>query len=100
MFARMSGYHLIVLGITLQQNTPIRGSNGIVRYYPAVDEWKTSGLLIRGFGVRVPGGAPVLTWCCTRFGRPRGGRFGAMFAPRLLVSPDLVPRAVLGGLAH
>src|SRR5712692_9841824 len=60
---------------------------------------RNSALLIRGFGVRVPGGAPVLTWCYTRFGRPRGGRFGAMFAPRLLVSPDLVPQAVLVGLA-
>ena len=25
-------------------------------------ETQNSGLLIRGFGVRVPGGAPVLTW--------------------------------------
>src|SRR6266851_3621295 len=60
---------------------------------------RNSALLIRGFGVRVPGGAPVLTWCYTRFGRPRGGRFGAMFAPRLLVSPDLVPRAAVVGPA-
>src|SRR6266700_1128413 len=57
------------------------------------------GLLIRGFGVRVPGGAPVLTWGFTRFGSPREGRFRPMFAPRLLVSPDLVPRAALVGLA-
>jgi len=56
-------------------------------------------LLIRGFGVRVPGGAPILTWGYTHFGSPREGRFGAMFAPRLLVSPDLVPRAALAGLA-
>src|SRR5712691_3580771 len=56
---------------------------------------RNSRLLIRGFGVRVPGGAPVLTWVFTRFGSPREGRFRPMFAPRLLVSPDLVPRAVL-----
>jgi hypothetical protein len=51
---------------------------------------QSNGLLIRGFAVRVPGGAPALTWCYTRSGSPREGRFGAMFAPRLLVSPDLV----------
>ena len=59
-------------------------------------------LLIRGFGVQVAGGAPVLTWAYTRSRSPREARFGAMFAPRLLVmlvSPDLVHRAVLVGLA-
>jgi hypothetical protein len=58
-----------------------------------------SGLLIRGFGVQVPGGAPVLTWGYASSGLPREGRFGAMFAPRLLVSPDLVDRTVPAGLA-
>src|SRR5207245_206955 len=75
------------------------GSYAQVRTLVTAPERQSSGLLIRGFGVQVPGGAPALTWAYTRFGRPRGGRFGAMFAPRLLVSPDLVPRAVLGGLA-
>ena len=37
--------------------------------------------------VRVPGGAPVLTWGVTRSGSPREGRLRPMFAPRLLVSP-------------
>jgi hypothetical protein len=60
---------------------------------------RSSLLLIRGFGVQVPGGAPVLTWSFTRSGSPREGRFWAMFAPRLLVSPDLVPRADLVSLA-
>ncbi len=46
-------------------------------------------LLIRGFGVRVPGGAPVLTWCFYRLFSLVGIRFPAMFARRLLVSPDL-----------
>src|SRR5262249_43378270 len=53
----------------------------------------SSGLLIRGFGVQVPGGAPggpVLTWGYPRSGCPREARFLAMFSPRLLVSPDLV----------
>ena len=30
-------------------------------------ELATLKLLIRGFGVRVPGGAPVLAWCFFRF---------------------------------
>jgi len=61
-------------------------------------EFLSGGLLIRGFGVRVPGGEPVLTWCYTYLGWPRGGRFGAMFAPRLLVSPDLVAPTALADL--
>jgi hypothetical protein len=50
------------------------------------------GLLTRGFGVRVPGGAPVLTW---GYIRPRSfclGRFRPVVAPWLLVSLDLVAR--------
>src|SRR5215469_2786962 len=54
---------------------------------------QSSGLLIRGFGVQVPGGAPVLTWPYTDLGCPEVARFWAMFAPRLLVSLDLVDRA-------
>ena len=42
--------------------------------------------------VQVPGDAPILTWGYTHFGSPRDGRFVAMFAPRLLVSPNLVAR--------
>src|SRR6266700_4973308 len=59
----------------------------------------SSGLLIRGFGVQIPGGAPVLTWAYARSGSPCEGRFGAMVAPRLLGSPDLVPQGALAGLA-
>jgi predicted nucleotide-binding protein len=33
----------------------------------------SSGLLIRGFGVQVPGGAPVLTWDYSQSGIPRTG---------------------------
>jgi hypothetical protein len=47
-------------------------------------------LLIRGFGVRVPGGAPVLTCCFYHLFALAGDRFPAMFALCLLVSPDLV----------
>jgi len=35
----------------------------------------------------------ILTWGYAGICWPREGRSGAMFAPRLLVSPDLVPRA-------
>jgi hypothetical protein len=55
----------------------------------------SSGLLIRGFGVRVPGGAPVLTWVYTHSRWPREGRFRPMFAPCLLACRDLVARASL-----
>ncbi len=48
------------------------------------------GLLIRGFGVQVPGGAPVLTWHFYRIFTLVGGRFRAMFAPRLLASRNIV----------
>ena len=34
----------------------------IARHRKAFSNTLSSGLLIRGFGVRVPGGAPVLTW--------------------------------------
>jgi hypothetical protein len=42
---------------------------------------KRPRLLIRGFEVQVPGGAPVLTWGFTPPMRPRGGRFWAVMAP-------------------
>src|SRR5690348_5674855 len=47
------------------------------------------GLLIRGFGVQVPGGAPVLTWCYYDVPRPRNGRSGPVVA-RSLVCTDRV----------
>jgi hypothetical protein len=51
---------------------------------------RNSRLLIRGFGVQVPGGAPVPTWgFCSPFTLV-DGRFRAMVAPRLLVSPNIV----------
>jgi hypothetical protein len=99
MFARISQYHLTMPGIVRQRNRRSSGQNDTAGALSGSTRTQDSRLLIRGFGVQVPGGALALTWCYTRFGRPRGGRFGARFAPRLLVSPDLVPRAVLVGLA-
>jgi hypothetical protein len=48
----------------------------------------SSGLLIRGFGVQVPGGAPDLTWGFTVPGHFFRVRFVHMFAPCLLARTD------------
>src|ERR1700733_2886428 len=61
MFARLSRYHLTASGTRRQRNRWSSGQNGIAKPYPAVGGRGTA-LLIRGFGVQVPGGAPVLTW--------------------------------------
>jgi hypothetical protein len=53
----------------------------------------SSGLLIRGFGVQVPGGAPVLTWGFIAPGHFLCVRFVPMFAPCLLACTD---RAIRG----
>ena len=47
-------------------------------------------LLIRGFGVRVPGGAPVLTWGFIAPGHFSCVRFVPMLAPCSLASQDRV----------
>jgi hypothetical protein len=53
--------------------------------YQAAAKWAESRLLIRGFGVRVPGGAPVLTWGFIAQGhffmRPVCPYVCSMFAP-------------------
>jgi hypothetical protein len=49
---------------------------------------QNSGLLICGFGVQVPGGAPILTWGFAAPGHFSCARFAPMFAPCLLVSSD------------
>src|SRR5450756_141867 len=60
---------------------------------------QSSGLLIRGFGVQVPGGAPGLTWGFTTPGLFLCVRFVHMFAPRLLGRTDPAIR-VLSKTAH
>jgi hypothetical protein len=96
MFARMSRNGPAVTGTSRHRLPGLPYSpagNSLSRYQAAFPNPCSSRLLIRGFGVQVPGGAPVLTWGFTHSGLPREGHFRAMFAPRLLVSPDLVPRA-------
>src|SRR6266536_1778520 len=66
MFARMSRHHLTAPGIRRQRYRRSRGQNGTARYYPVSTRTQNSRLLIRGFGVRVPGGAPVLSWAFFR----------------------------------
>jgi hypothetical protein len=47
---------------------------------PGSRRTRNSALLIRGFGVQVPGGAPDLTWCFYYLFTLVGGRLRAMFA--------------------
>jgi hypothetical protein len=49
---------------------------------------RNSGLLIRGFGVQVPGGTPVLTWGFINLRSSFRVRFVLMFAPCLLGRTD------------
>jgi hypothetical protein len=104
MFARMPRYALAPSGTRSAAWIRATGQTGSSRHVLALfgsssrrKSEQRSGILIRGFGVQVPGGAPALIWHYTRFGRPRGGRFGAMFAPRLLVSPDVVDHGAWSG---
>jgi hypothetical protein len=70
MFARMPRYTPAASGIRSESRMPATGQNGSSRHVLAsLDSSQaekaneqSSGLLIRGFGVQVPGGAPVLTW--------------------------------------
>jgi hypothetical protein len=69
MFARMPRYALAASGIRRAPRIPATGQNGSSRHVQALFDSssrrineQSSGLLIRGFGVQVPGGAPVLTW--------------------------------------
>jgi hypothetical protein len=45
---------------------------------------RASGLLICGFGVQVPGGAPVLTWAFSIASGVPSVRFGVVFGPWVL----------------
>jgi hypothetical protein len=64
--------------------------SSIIRHQEAFSNSCCSGLLIRGFGVRVPGGAPVLTWGFVAPGHFLCVRFVPMLAPCSLVSHDRV----------
>jgi len=103
MFARMSRYAPAARGIHRPPRLQANAQNGRWRHVSSSSDSSSEGiielssrLLICGFGVQVPGGAPILTWGYTRSGASRDGRFRVMFAPRLLGSPDLVPRAGRG----
>jgi hypothetical protein len=67
--ARMPRYAPAPSGIHSESRIPATGQNGSSRHVLALFDSSSrrinehsSGLLIRGFGVQVPGGAPVLTW--------------------------------------
>ena len=69
MFARMPRYGLALSGTCSAARMRATGQNGSSRHVLALYDSssrrineQSSGLLIRGFGVQVPGGAPVLTW--------------------------------------
>ena len=49
---------LVLRGIGFQELPHNSACDGIMWHYPERPNWQSSGLLIRGFGVRVPGGAP------------------------------------------
>jgi hypothetical protein len=50
----------------------------------ALFRYQSSGLLIRGFGVQVPGGAPVMSWAFSTGSRVPNVRFMAVSGPWLL----------------
>jgi len=69
MFARTPRYTPAAPGIRSATPMSAGGLNGSSQHVLALSDSSSrrineqnSGLLIRGFGVRVPGGAPVLTW--------------------------------------
>ena len=84
------------------ERSPIRaaGQNGSSRHVPASLSTSSkrryeqiSRLLIRGFGVQVPGGAPVMTWGFIAPGLFFRVRFVPMAAPWLLARTDPAIRA-------
>jgi hypothetical protein len=104
MFARMPRYASAAFGIRSAPRIPATGQNGSSRHVLALHDSisrkineQNSGLLIRGFGVQVPGGAPVMTWGFTRS------------SPATLVSPghfaeaamhDTLLERVVDAIAH
>ncbi len=95
MFARMPRYAPAASGIRSTARMRAAGQNGSSRHVPALLDSSSrriielnSGLLIRGFGVQVPGGALVMTWGFTTPGHFFRVRFVHMFASRLLARTD------------
>ena len=94
MFARTSRHTPAARGIRRPPRIRATAQNGKSRQVPAslgISSGRrtelSSGLLIRGFGVQVPGGAPVLTWGFTASGNflcPFCPDFRAVLAPCLL----------------
>jgi hypothetical protein len=89
--ARMPRYAPAVSGIRNAPRIPATGQNDSSRHVLASLDTKSgsrielsSGLLIRGFGVQVPGGAPVLTRGFTAPGHFSCVRFVRLCAPRVL----------------
>jgi hypothetical protein len=95
MFARMPRYGPAPPGIRSEARMRATGQSGSSRHVLAlfgsssrrINE-QSSGLLIRGFGVQVPGGASVLAWGFTAPGRFFRVRFVHIFAPWLLARTD------------
>jgi hypothetical protein len=88
MFARMPRYTPAPLGIRSTARMRATGRNGSSRHVLALFDSssrrineQSSGLLIRRFGVQVPGGAPVLTW----------GFIKSRSSPRARFVPILIP---------
>jgi len=97
MFARTPRYAPALLGIRRAARMRAIGHNGSSWHVLALFDSssrriseQSSGLLIRGFGVRVPGGAPVQTWRFCHLFSLIVSHLPAMVAPRLLVSPNIV----------
>jgi hypothetical protein len=95
MVARMPRYVLAPTGIRSAPQIPAIGQNDSSRQVLALFDSSSrrtiecrSGLLIRGFGVQVPGGAPVLTWGFIAPGHFFCVRFVHLVAPWLLARTD------------
>ena len=106
MFARMPRYAPAASGIRSESRIPETGQNGSSRHVLALFDSSSrrinehrSGLLIRGFGVQVPGGAPGLTWGFIAPGHFLCVRFVPMLAPCLLACTDPAIRG-LSKTAH
>jgi len=95
MVARMPRYAPAASGTRSAQRIPATRQNGSPRHvltsFDSSSSRKieySSGLLIRGFGVQVPGGAPGLTWGFIAPGRFFVPRFVRLVAPWLLARTD------------